>query len=316
MHFCLAELQGHAIPFGADFLIVPASQLEEIMHFDQQAAGKRQPNGPCDAVVGNPLATPLAWNLVADAYATELVPQFEPFARDALRLAELPPQPRVVDVAAGPGTLALLAAMGGATVSAVDFSAAMIDHLRRRAAEAGLAAVDAQVGDGQALPLASDAYDGAFSMFGLMMFPDREAGFRELRRVLRPGRRAVVSSWAPVQEPFLTVMESLGALLPNLPFGRDGGPLSNPNEFSREMSAVGFRDVQIHLVSHRLFAPSTAGLWASLQRTMAPVVLLRHRLGEEQWAQMARQIFTRLQAKLGDGPVETSVAAYLGVGAK
>jgi SAM-dependent methyltransferase len=295
---------------------VRASQLEELMHLDQQAPVKDQSSAPCDSCAGNLLATPLAWNIVVDAYAAELVPQFEPFARDALQLAELPPQAHVADVAAGPGTLALLAAADGAMVSAVDFSAAMIGHLRQRAAEAGLAAIDAQVGDGQALPLASDAYDGAFSMFGLMMFPDREAGFRELRRVLRPGRRAVISSWAPVQEPFLTVMESLGAMLPNLPFGRDGGPLSNPNEFSREMSAVGFREVQIRVISHRLFAPSTAGLWASLQRTMAPIVLLRHRLGDEQWAQMAPQIFTRLRARLGDGPVDSSVTAYLGVGIK
>jgi len=286
------------------------------MHLDQQEAAKTQSSAPCGSCAGNPLATPLPWNLVADAYTAELVPQFEPFARDALRLAALPAAPRIVDVATGPGTLALLAAAAGATVSAIDFSASMIDHLRRRAAERGLAGIDAQIGDGQALPLASDAYDAAFSMFGLMMFPDREAGFRELRRVLRSGQRAVVSSWAPVQEPFLTIMESLGAMLPNLPFGRDGGPLSNPNQFSREMTAVGFHDVQIHVISHRLVAPSIAGLWASLQRTMVPIVLVRHRLGEEPWSEMARGIFARLRSKMGDGPVDTAVAAYLGVGVK
>jgi len=51
------------------------------------------------------------------------------------------------------------------------------------AREAGLD-VESLVGDGMALPLADGAFDVAFSMFGLMFFPDRPRGFRELRRVL------------------------------------------------------------------------------------------------------------------------------------
>src|SRR5262245_60640848 len=100
----------------------------------------------------SPLATPEPWTLVADAYAAELLPLFEPFSRDALRLAELPPSPRIADVATGPGTLALMAAESGATVSALDFSESMIVQLRRRAADARVAGIEAEVGDGQALP--------------------------------------------------------------------------------------------------------------------------------------------------------------------
>src|SRR5262249_12459284 len=98
------------------------------------------------------LASPEAWDLVADAYTTELLPIFERFSRDALRLAALPTSARVLDAAAGPGTLALLAAASGARVSAIDFSPAMIAQLRRRAAAAGLSGIDARLGDGQVLP--------------------------------------------------------------------------------------------------------------------------------------------------------------------
>ena len=92
----------------------------------------------------------------------------------------------VLDVACGPGTLAFLAARRGAEVMAVDFCAGMIGELAARLAETP-AAIEARVADGMDLPLESGAFDAAFSMFGLMFFPDRARGFAELHRVLRPG---------------------------------------------------------------------------------------------------------------------------------
>ncbi|MFZ5864090.1 MAG: class I SAM-dependent methyltransferase [Nitrospirota bacterium] len=265
----------------------------------------------------SPLATPQPWSLVADAYTAELLSQFELFARDALRLAELPRSPRIVDVATGPGTLALIAAQDhGAQVSAIDFSPVMIEHLQRRAKQVRLASIDVRVGDGQALPFADDAYDGAFSMFGLMFFPDRAAGFRELRRVLRPGRRAVVGSWAPLDGAFALVMDGIRAMLPDLPFGDGKGPLSDPEEFRAEMTAAGFRDATVHTVTHPFSIPSLTEFWGVVQRTTAPVVLLRRKLGEERWADVGRGVFDRLRSALGDGPVTVSGVARLGVGVK
>jgi len=265
----------------------------------------------------SPLATPEPWSLVADAYTAELLPQFELFARDALQLAALPQSPRIVDVATGPGTLALIAAKDhGAQVSAIDFSPAMIANLQQRAEQARLPGIDARMGDGQALPFADDTYDGAFSMFGLMFFPDRGAGFRELRRVLRPGRRAVVSSWAPLDGAFALVMDGIRAMLPDLPFGDGKGPLSDPDEFTGEMTAAGFRDAAVHRVTHPLTVPSLLEFWGVVQRTTAPVVLLRRKLGEERWTTVSQGVFDRLRGTLGDGPVAISGVARLGVGVR
>ena len=151
----------------------------------------------------NALATAEPWDLVAVAYVADALPYFETFSREALRLAALPTRARVADIAAGPGTLSLLAATGGATVSAIDLSPNMVAEFRARVAAAGLdAAVDVRVGDGQQLPFESGVFDAAFSMFGLMFFPDRAAGLREMKRVLKPGGRAVVSSWIPFEGPF------------------------------------------------------------------------------------------------------------------
>jgi len=86
----------------------------------------------------SPLASPEPWDLVADGYVSDNVPLFERFAEEALRFAAVAPGARVLDVAAGPGTLALLAARDGAgSVDAIDFSPEMIARLEARAAAAG-----------------------------------------------------------------------------------------------------------------------------------------------------------------------------------
>jgi 2-polyprenyl-3-methyl-5-hydroxy-6-metoxy-1,4-benzoquinol methylase len=65
---------------------------------------------PTSTPPASPLASPHPWNLVAADYTAEVVPIFVQYARDALRLAALPPGAEILDVAAGPGTLAFEAA--------------------------------------------------------------------------------------------------------------------------------------------------------------------------------------------------------------
>ena len=65
----------------------------------------------------NPLSNPAPWDLVASEYAAEVAPVFAWFACKAIELALLSPGARVLDVAAGPGTLSLL---GGADWRARD----------------------------------------------------------------------------------------------------------------------------------------------------------------------------------------------------
>src|SRR5687768_15750521 len=103
---------------------------------------------PTAAAPPSPLATPEPWDLVSGAYAEEIVPQFELFAADALRLADVKAGSKVLDVACGPGTLSLLAAGRGAKVDAIDFSPGMVERLRARLAQQKIDGVTVQVGDG------------------------------------------------------------------------------------------------------------------------------------------------------------------------
>ena len=266
----------------------------------------------------SPLATPEAWNLVAADYAAEIVPMFERYADVALDLAEVGPTDRILDVATGPGTLALRAAARVKHVTAVDFSPPMIERLRERAASEGIANVEASVGDGHALMIASDAMDAVFSMFGLFLFADRARGFGEIHRVLRPERRAVVASWSPMEKipAFAILFGALRELMPGLPFGQGAAPLGSPDAIHQEMGSAGFARVDVQPVTFASTAPSLAEFWASLVRTMAPLALLKSKLGPDKWDPLGSSIYQALEAKLGPGAIPLEMEALLGVGTK
>jgi len=263
----------------------------------------------------SPLATPAAWNLVAAAYAGDVVARFTPYAQRALALAEVPPRGDIVDVACGPGTLAIEAALTANRVAAIDFSADMIAQLRDHVAYAKLGNIDATVGDGQALPYGDAEFDAGFSMFGLIFFPERARGWAELRRVVRPGGRVVVSSWVPfTRVPVMeTMMSALKAAMPGLPFGQGAAPLGEPDACRAEAGAAGFVSVEVHEVTYTSDYGSTDELWDRFERTLAPLVLLRQKLGADAWRPIAAQLHATLGATFGEGPHRLAMPALLTV---
>ena len=190
------------------------------------------------------------WDAAARHYETTAHPFTARFAEDALARVALTPESRVLDVAAGTGALALAAARTGAQVTATDFSPGMV----ARIAAAGLANVEARVMDGQALDLPDAAFDAAFSIFGVIMFPDWRRGLAEMARVTRSGGHGVVATW---QDRSAATFLLLGQIRRTLFSEREGmampeavRALSDPADFARELVAAGYRDPWIEAVTH------------------------------------------------------------------
>jgi ubiquinone/menaquinone biosynthesis C-methylase UbiE len=264
----------------------------------------------------SPMSLASTWDAVVDAYLEVNVPHLERYARDALRLCPVAPGARVLDVAAGPGTLALLAAPTASHVAAVDFAPAMVQALERRVRAAGVAHVQPMVADGQALPFGAATFDAAYSMFGLMFFPDRARGFAELARVLVPGGKAVVSSWAPMERVplFPALIEALATELPQFQGPPPPPALTRPEDYQLEMAPAGFT-VEVHEVSHALENADLAGLWRDVQRLFPPVVLVARRLGAA-WAPVAERVQARLSERLGTGAQRHEMPAFIAVGTR
>jgi ubiquinone/menaquinone biosynthesis C-methylase UbiE len=266
----------------------------------------------------NPLAGPRLWNRAAPDYLREVAPGLSLFAADALRLAGVRAGMRVADVASGPGSLSFAAVAAGARASALDFSPEMIGLLRERARREGSADIEAQVGDGMALPWPDAQFDAAFSLFGLIFFPDRARGLAELRRVLRPGGRAVVSSWVPADRaPVIAdVFAVLAAELPDLPYTRVRPALGDPETFRAELTQAGFVAVEVHEVQHVLEAASVLEYWRSLERSTPPLLAIQESLPASRWAELSGAIARRLEARFGSGPVGVPLMAFLGAGTR
>jgi SAM-dependent methyltransferase len=115
----------------------------------------------------------------------------------------------VLELAAGPGDTGFAAAplLGeeGHLISS-DFSSAMVEVARRRAAELGLRNVEHRQLDAEDIPLADHSVDGVLCRFGLMLMPDPDAALAETRRVLRSTGRLALAVWSTGQRnPWVTI---------------------------------------------------------------------------------------------------------------
>lgn len=136
----------------------------------------------------------LRWNrLRYNAYAAvyDLPGRFfTPYRRESLAQAAIQPGERVLLVGAATGLdLELLPA--DCLVSAIDYSPAMIERLKRRAQQLGRP-VEAQVMNAEAMEFTDGTFDVVVLHLILAVLPDPYACWREAERVLAPGGRLAI----------------------------------------------------------------------------------------------------------------------------
>jgi ubiquinone/menaquinone biosynthesis C-methylase UbiE len=143
----------------------------------------------------------------------------------------LDPQGVLVDVGAGTGFLAVPAAryLAQGKVVAVDHQEDMVQALRQRAQEEGLANLEAHAASAERLPLPDGSADAVTFSMVLHDLASPHRALAEAWRVLRPGGRVAVVEWEPGE--------------------RDFGPPSHllwePSELVRRLQESGFRLVTL-----------------------------------------------------------------------
>lgn len=146
---------------------------------------------------------------------------------------------RVLDLAAGNGRHGVLARKSGANVAAADFSRSLLSFARER----GLDCVQA---DARELPFRAAGFDGALFVAGLHCIPTRAArigALAELRRVVRPGGRALVTVWSRFREG----LKGWSVADAEVPWAdvRRYYHFYTPVELSADCRAAGWKDVRL-----------------------------------------------------------------------
>ena len=207
-----------------------------------------------------------------EGYEEFLVPaMFAPFAERLVVRAGVGEGSRVLDVACGTGIVSRAAARRvgvGGSVTGVDLGEPTLAVARSRASEDGVA-IEYIQSDAGALPFEDGAFDVVLCQQGLQFFPDRGGALTEMRRVLKPGGRLGVATWAAIERtPFMALANALGrhvgsdaAQMMHAPYALHEGA-----DLGRLISDAGFAEVRTFeetilctWESHSRFAQRAAG---------------------------------------------------------
>ena len=240
-----------------------------------------------------------------------------------LDLAGVKTGSRVLDVGAGAGDSALMAAQRTRPtghVLATDISASMLEIAAESAGHERLTNLSTRVADAQQLDLASDSFDAAISRNCLMLIPDYRRALTEIRRVLTPGGRfaAIVYS-IPDRCPYFSIPHAIAFRVGRLtsPAVEEFGEfrLSAPGLLPEAFSSAGFRDVTVHTVSTRRRFPSLSD---AMQFARGPLPLreLMIRLSPSEQAQAWTEIEQALAPFVGPNGYDSPCEVLIGLGMK
>lgn len=253
--------------------------------------------------------TRAAWDAIAPGFDSHTTTLTMRFGAQLLDRVGLRAGTRFLDVGTGGGALAIPAAQQGADVVAVDLAPAMIERLATRAQAEGLANLDGRVMDGQALEFADDDFDAAASLNGVSLFPDLQAGLRELARVTRPHGRVLVAAFgAPQRTEFLMFfLAALKAAVPGFtPPPMDPPPLpfqvADPDRLRHELHTAGLTDVTVDTITWRMAFDSAAHFWDVVTSSNPIAVQLTAGLSDDHLAAVRQVLDGMLRERSGGEP--------------
>lgn len=254
---------------------------------------------------------------VPEFYDRFMVPLiFAPYAEDmASRVAALSPG-TILETAAGSGVVArALAPKLGSDVRYVvtDLNQPMLDWAAAR--QSGDERITWRQADALALPFEDSSFDVVCCQFGAMFFPDRVAGYREARRVLKPRGRFLFSAWDRIEENDFAwvIQEALAELFPDDPprfMERTPHGYNDVDRIRRDVLEAGFSEVEVTTLAMASAADSalTAAIAYCQGTPWRNEIEARDPQGLERATQAAAEAVAR---RFGSGPVRGRISAHV-----
>jgi ubiquinone/menaquinone biosynthesis C-methylase UbiE len=236
------------------------------------------------------------------------------------------PQPgqRVLELAAGLGETAMLAAelvapVGGVVVS--DQAEAMLAGARERATALGISNVEFQVLNAEWIDLPLASVDGVLCRWGYMLMADPATALSETRRVLRPGGRLALAVWDSLEHnpwALLPAQELIdrGLAPPSEEAAATPGPfaLGSAARVFELLQQAGFAEIRVETLELVRRHPSVADFWEimlDLSRSFHDAVLDRPEIEIAEIRDSLERRFAPFTSPTGELaiPAQTLVAA-------
>jgi SAM-dependent methyltransferase len=240
---------------------------------------------------------------------------FEPYAVNlAGRLTDLTAG-SLLEIAAGTGRLTRVLARTlppAVTITATDLNQAMVDFA---ASQPIARPVSWRQADALALPFADDRFDVVLCQFGAMFFPDKIAGYREARRVLKSGGRFLFNVWGPIEanEFGRVTTDALASLFPQDPplfLARTPHGYHDREMVAAQLRGAGFTAVAIDTVAMTSRLPSAD----HLAKGFCQGSPLRNEIEARRpggLAAVTDAVATAIAARLGGGPIAGGMQAHV-----
>jgi ubiquinone/menaquinone biosynthesis C-methylase UbiE len=254
---------------------------------------------------------------IPEIYDRFLVPLiFESYARDlAGRLANVEPQD-VLETAAGTGVLtrAIAAKLAHqARIVATDLNQPMLDRAAAREQTPGR--ITWRQADALALPFEDQSFDVVACQFGVMFFPDKVLGYRQARRVLKPGGHFFFNVWDRISENEFAdvVTETLATVFPNDPprfMARTPHGYHDVAKLREELTLAGFAQVRIETLGDisRAASPRDPAIAYCQGTPLRNEIEARDPSSLEAATQACAEA---LALRFGSGPVEGRIRAHV-----
>lgn len=185
----------------------------------------------------------------AEVYESFFLPAlFDQWVEPLLDAARVAGGDRLLDVGCGTGVVArnAVSRVGGeGRIVGIDPNEGMLAVARRTAG------VEWTIGVAESIPFEAASFDVVVSQFAMMFFEDRDKAVSEMKRVLTPGGRVAIATWASLEDT--PGYASMVALLDRL-FGSEAGDalrapyaMGDPQLVEGLLTAE-FEDVQVEKV--------------------------------------------------------------------
>lgn len=198
------------------------------------------------------------------------------------------PGEAILDIGTGTGWAARLAAQRGAIVTGIDISPGML-----RAAEALAAGLDPRPAflkaSAEALPAGDGSLDGIVSTYGIIFSAEPVTAITEMARVLKPGGRVALATWADETDGYIPRFFRLIASFSSAP-----PPLSSPFDWGNpdwleERLGPAFK-IACRRQETVFYAPDAETVWTEYLAGFPPVAVT-HAALDEAGRQAFRQAF-------------------------